>query len=120
MSVESLPEAFFPSDLPPVVEEDPKSKWPAPVAATCALRTYEVTPAGVQEVPSLRKTVVWPASWSDCERVVAGKAEWLEEEEAKAAPTVAVLPPIVSVSAAVWIVGVRLCLDALSGSVVGL
>jgi hypothetical protein len=97
LSVESLPEPFFPQDLPVVSEEDPKSKWPAPASASCALRTYDVTPSGVTEVTALRKTVQWPASWSDCERPVTGKEAWLAEEEAKAAPTVAVLPPIVVV-----------------------
>jgi hypothetical protein len=97
LTVESVPEPFFPQDLPLVSEEDPKSKWPAPLTATCALRTFEVGPGGVTEVASAKKSVEWPASWADCGRPITGRGGWLDEADAKAAPTAAVLPAITSV-----------------------
>jgi hypothetical protein len=109
LSVDSIPEVFFPQDLPLVVEEDPKSAWPGPLSATCSLRTFSVTAAGISEVPSLRKTVKWPSAWADCTRAVTGRGGWLEEDEVKAAPTVAVLDPIVAVRDRRRCAVVRLC-----------
>jgi hypothetical protein len=41
LTVEAVPDLFFPDQLPLVVADDAKTAWPGPVTATCTLRTYE-------------------------------------------------------------------------------
>ena len=103
LTVESLPELFFPQDLPLVVDDEPKTAWPAPLTATLALRSYTIDSSSNPLVPSFsedasqRKSVQWLSSWTDCKRVVTGTNGWLEAEEAKTAPTLQSLDPIVQV-----------------------
>jgi hypothetical protein len=103
--VESVPELFFLQDLPAVVEDDKATHWPAPLAATVSLRTFNLDSSASADGPSfsenvsVRKSVQWPSSWTDCRRFVTGTAGWLTEEEVKTAATVQALNPVVWVSA---------------------
>ena len=97
-----MPKLFFPQDLPVVLEDEPKTQWPGPMAASLSLRTFVVEGgskggATFTEDATARRSVQWPSSWLDCRRVVTGTAGWLEEEEAKTAPTLVALPPLVQV-----------------------